>query len=114
MAYQTTTFKEWQISKSTVDCCSSIERFLTTKCRTLGLLQLILPIGWTISKKDSDKKRWIERTFQTSVNSLTNLYMSTKNNKVHIYQYYPADFNSDFTVIRLNVIVDDYDRIFLV
>lgn len=109
-----TTFKQWQMEKNIVDCCYVIERFLTTRCRTIGLLQLLLPIGWKITKQDSDKKRYLERSFETSTSSLNSIFLTLKNNKVRIYNFYPSDFNKDFTTIRLNIVIDEYDKVTLV
>ena len=107
-------FKEWQINKNVVDCCSSIERFLSTKCQTVGLLQLVLATGWRISKQDSNRVRWVERDLQVKQESLTNLYMSIKQNKVHLYQFYEAEFNKDFTTLRINVNIDEYGKVYLI
>ena len=112
--YKPTTFKEWQINKNVVDCCSSIERFLTTKCKTIGLLQLVLATGWRISKQDTNKVRWVERDLQVKQDSLNNLYLSTKQNKVHIYQFYESDFNKYFITLRLNINVDEHDKVYLI
>lgn len=112
--YKATTFKEWQINKNIADCCSTIERFLTTRVKTIGLLQLILPIGWRISKPDSNKVKWVERDIQCKQESLNNLYLSIKNNKVHIYQFFEAEFNSDYVTVRININLDDNDKVYLI
>ena len=109
MVYQTTTFKEWQINKNVIDCTTAIERFLSTKCRTVGLLQLVLATGWRISKMDSNKVKWVERDLQCKQDTLNNLYLSIKNNMVHIYQFYESDFNKDFITVRLNINIDEYN-----
>lgn len=106
-------FKQWQIEKNIVDATSSIERFFTTRVRTLGLLQLIIPIGWRISKADENKTRWVERDIQCNDNDLYNVYASLRNNKVHIYNYFQSDFNKDFVTVRLNINIDTNDRLIL-
>lgn len=98
------------MDKNIIDASYAIERFLTTKCQTLNLLKLILPIGWRISKVEN-KLKWVERDLQVTQEEINNVYMSTKNNKVHIYNYYQSDFNKDFLTVRLNVVVDEYDRV---
>lgn len=112
--YKPATFKEWQINKNVIDCATAIERFLTTKCQTVGLLQLVLATGWRISKIDSNKVKWVERDLQCKQDTLNNLYLSTKQNKVHIYQFYESEFNKDFITVRLNINVDEYDKVYLV
>lgn len=113
MGYKQTTFKEWQIGRNICDCCSSVERFLTTRVRTLGLLQLILPVGWRISRAEN-KVKWVERDIQVKQDVLNNVYLSLRNNKVHIYNYFESDFNRDFITIRININIDEYDRISIV
>ena len=108
------TFKEYQINRNIIDCCSSIERFLTTRATTIGLLQLILPIGWRISKPDINRIRWVERDLQVTQESLNNLYLTIKNNKVHIYQYFVSDFNKDFITIVVNINIDENDKVYLI
>lgn len=112
--YKPTTFKEYQINRNIIDCCSSIERFLTTRATTIGLLQLILPIGWRISKPDINRIRWVERDLQVKQESLNNLYLTIKNNKVHIYQYYVSDFNKDFITLSININIDENDKVYLI
>ena len=112
--YKPTTFKEWQINKNVIDCATAIERFLTTKCQTVGLLQLVLATGWRISKMDSNKVKWVERDLEVKQDSLTNLYLSIKNNKVHIYQFYESEFNKDFITLRFNINIDEHDKVSLI
>ena len=107
------TFKQWQIEKNIVDATSSIERFFTTRVRTLGLLQLILPIGWRISQIDESKLKWIERDIQCTDGELYNVFTSLRNNKVHIYNYFQSDFNKDYITVRLNINIDTNDRLIL-
>ena len=103
-------FKQWQIDKNIIDACSSVDRFLTTKCQTLSLLQLILPIGWRISRQEQ-KLRYIERDLQIKQEDLNNVYMTIKNNKVHIHNFFQSEFNSDFLTIRLNVVITEFEQI---
>lgn len=106
-------FKQWQIEKNIVDATSSIERFFTTRVRTVGLLQLILPIGWRISKIDESKLKWVERDIQCTDGELYNVFTSLRNNKVHIYNYFQSDFNKDYITVRLNINIDTNDRLIL-
>lgn len=103
-------FKQWQMDKNIMDAVACIDMFLSTRAKTIKLLQLILPIGWRLSKKENNIK-WIERDFQVNESDIYNVYNSIKQNKVHIYQYFKSDFDKDLTTIRLNVIVDEYDRV---
>ena len=106
-------FKQWQIEKNIVDATSSIERFFTTRVRTVGLLQLSLPIGWRISKADESKLKWVERDIQCTDSELYNVFTSLRNNKVHIYNYFQSDFNKDYITVRLNINIDTNDRLVL-
>ena len=103
-------FKQWQMDKNIMDAVASIDMFLSTRAKTIKLLQLILPIGWRLSKKENNIK-WIERDFQVNESDIYNIYNTIKQNKVHIYQYFKSDFDKDLMTIRLNVIVNEYDRV---
>ena len=89
------TIKQYQIEKSIADVCYVVDRFLTTKCQTLSLLQLILPIGWRISRQEQ-KLRYIERDLQIKQSDLHNVYMTISKNKIHIHQFFESSFNKDF------------------
>ena len=105
-----TQWKTYQLSKNICDCSVALERFLSNRVQTIGLLQLILPVGWRISKQEN-KVKYIERDVQCVPNDLNNVYMALQRNKVHIYQYFESDFNKDFITVRMNVIVNEYDLI---
>lgn len=103
-------FKQWQMDKNIMDAVACIDMFLSTKAKTIKLLQLVLPVGWRLSKKENNIK-WIERDFQVKECDIYNVYNTIKQNKVHIHQYFISDFDKDLVTIRLNVIVDEYDRV---
>lgn len=105
-------FKQWQVDRNIIDACAAINMFLSTKVKTIGLLQLILPNGWYISKTEN-KVKWVERQLQISQLDLVNVYNTIRNNKIHIYQYYPNERDNTFIIVRLNVIIDINDRIVL-
>ena len=107
-------WKQYQIERSIVDCCTSLELFLKTPCQTIQLLGLILPVGWKISNLDKDNIRHIERNFQVHPNQLNNVYTTLRNNKVHVHNFYPADFNKDFVTVRINLTIDRFDRVLLI
>lgn len=104
-------WKIYQLERNIVDATTAVTRLMSNRVQTIGLLQLVLPIGWSISKKDENKNRWVERNLQCKQSDLFNVYQSLRQNKVHIYNYYEADFNKDFQTVRLNVIIDEWDRI---
>lgn len=105
-----TTIKQWQLEKNIVDCCYILERFLNNRIKTIELLQLILPVGWKITKLQ-DGYKYVERTIQCTQSDLHNVYMCTQSNVVRIYNFYPADFNDDYLVVRLNLRIDKDNNI---
>lgn len=107
-------WKQYILERNIIDCCTAMTRLLSNRVITLGLLQLILPSGWRISKIDENKLKWIERDLQCSASDLYNVYTSTRNNKVKVYNYFDADFNKDFQTVRLNITIDELERIKLI
>lgn len=103
-------FKQWQVDKNILDACSIIEKFLTTKCRTINLLTLVLPIGWRVGKPEN-KVRYIERDLQIKQSDLHNVYMTISKNKIHIHQFFESSFNKDFITVRLNLVINELDQI---
>lgn len=103
-------FKQFQVDKTILDACSITEKFLTTKCRTINLLSLVLPIGWRVGKPEN-KVRFIERDLQIKQSDINNVYMTIKRNKIHIYQFFESNFNKDFITVRLNIVINELDQI---
>lgn len=112
--YIKTQWKIYQLEKNIIDATTAVTRLLSNRVQTIGLLQLVLPVGWRISKMDSDKNRYIERDFQCKQSDLYNVFQSLRNNKIHLHNYYEADFNKDFQTVRLNLIIDINDRFIVI
>lgn len=108
-----TTWKTYQFERNIIDATCAMERLLTSRVQTVGLLQLILPIGWRLSKTE-DKVKYVERDLEIKPQDINNVYLSLRNNKVHILNYFECLTNTDMLTIRLNVVVDEYERIKLI
>lgn len=109
------TIKQYQIEKSIADVCFVLDKYLNQRVKIFSLLQCILPVGWKITSFNEDGYKYIERSFQAKLNDFYNVYMSLKNNKVNVYQYYESSFNKDYITIRINLAIDkDENIIFLI
>lgn len=102
-------FKQWQMNRNILDACAAIDMYISTNLQHIQLLMMVLPVGWRLSKKENNHK-FIERDLQATENDIFNVYMAIKNNRIHIHQYFTST-DKNILTIRLNVIVDDYDRI---
>lgn len=102
-------WKQYQLEKNIVDAATAMTRLTSNRVQTVGLLQLVLPLGWRISKKDDNKTRWVERDLQCKQSDLYNVFQTLKHNKIHIHNYFESDFNKDFLTVRLNVVIDSND-----
>lgn len=107
-----TTIKQWQIDNNILSIIGLFNLMHKQKCLTYTMIKMVIPIGWQI-KLDGEHK-FIERKIQCKLSDINNVYMATKNNDVHILNYYINDDDNEYVLIRLNLLIDKSERVLLV